>query len=321
MLKKVLRLLFVFACVIASGVTQAFYSLNSNVLAVEPGDIVLQINPAEQTLDLYPGMTFTGTLKVKNIGRLPFNFNLLSRPYQVKNESYDPDFVTENSYTKLHNWLSFPETNFHLEPNEEITVLFNVTVPDDVPGGGQYAAIIVETRDSADENATVRVVSQVAGLLYAHVAGEEHIGGVLMQHSLPSFLLGSPFTASATVKNDGNLDFRIRHTLSIKDFFTGNEVLSPETIDPNGDTPGLATPVVLPATSRSNSLTWTGAPQLGVFKAVQTVSFLDQEYTFEQIVFICPIWLAGGLLFLVILMIIWLILRHRKAKQSRPQAF
>lgn len=319
MLKKILISLFVFACVIASSVTQAFCSPSYNVLAIEPGDIVLQINPAEQTLDLYPGSTFTGELKVKNIGRLPFDFNLSSRPYQVKNESYDPDFATENSYTKLNNWISFPETNFHLEPNEELTVTFNVNVPTDVPGGGQYAAIIVETRDSVDESATVRVVSQVAALLYAHVAGEEHIGGVLMQHSLPNFLLGSPFTASATVKNDGNVDFRVRHTLTIKDFFTGNEVLSPETMTANGETPGLANPVVLPATSRTNSLTWTGAPQLGVFRAIQTVSFLDQDYTFEQIVFICPIWLAGGIIFLVVLMIIWLILRRHKTKQSRPQ--
>lgn len=319
MLKKILFSLFVFACVIASSVTQAFCSPSANVQAVEPGDIVLQINPAEQTLDLFPDMQYTGTIEVKNIGRLPFDFNLSARPYQVKNESYDPDFITENAYTKLFNWISFPETNFHLEPGEVINVAFNVDVPADVPGGGQYAAIIVETRDSADENATVRVVSQLAALLYAHVAGEEHIGGVLIQHSLPSFLLGSPFTSIATVKNDGNVDFRVRHTLTIKNFFTGNVVFGPETVTEKGETPGAANPVVLPATSRTNCLTWEGAPQLGVFDATQTISFLDQEFTYHQIVFICPIWLAGGVVFLITLMIIWLILRRHKTKQSRPQ--
>ena len=124
-----------------------------------------------------------------------------------------------------------------------------------------------------------------------------------------------------TVKNSGNTDFRVTHQLSVYDFFTGNEAFSAETVDADGKKLGTATPRVMPGNERSNILTWTGAPKLGVFKVVQTVSFLDQNYTFEQIVVLCPIWLVGGVVFLIILMIVWLILRARSRKRGRPQAF
>lgn len=287
--------------------------------ALEPGDLVFRINPAEQTIDLAPGQHFTGVIKVQNTGRLGINIDLLAKPFQVLNDNYDPDFATENSYTKLHNWITFPETHYYIEPGATAECLFEVDVPLDVPGGGQYAAIMIETADGSSDDATFRQVNQLASLVYAHVAGEEHIGGVLMAHKLPHFLLGSPFTASATVKNDGNIDFRLNHTLTIYDFFTNKEVFVPGGINANGETIGQANPIILPATSRTNTLTWEGAPQLGVFRAVQTISFLDQNYTYEQIVIICPIWLAGIVLFFIILMVIWIISRVHARKRKQPQ--
>lgn len=289
------------------------------VSAVQPGDVVMQLQPVEQEIELTPGQHYTGTVSVQNIGRLAFSIQLSVKPYQVLSENYDPDFSTENSYTQLHNWITFPETRYVLQPGEKLAIPFLVDVPLDVPGGGQYAAIIVETRDGIDENATLKVVSQLASLLYAHVAGEEHIGGVLMAHSLPGFLLGSSFTSSMTVKNDGNVDFRATQTLTIHDFFTNRQVFSADSVDEKGQHIGKSSPVILPATSRTNRLTWPGAPQLGVFRATQTISFLDQNYTFTRIVIICPLWLVGIVLFLLFWMFVWLIARHHRRKKQKKQ--
>lgn len=296
-------------------------SLSLPAQALEPGDIVVRINPAEQVIDLAPDQHFSGIIKVKNVGRLPFTFHLKTSPYQVLNENYDPDFATENAYTKLHNWISFDQTEYQLNPEQELEVPFHVDVPRDIPGGGQYAAIMVETHDVSDPDASVKLSAQLAALIFAHVSGEEHIGGVLMAHSLPGFRLGSPLSASATVKNDGNVDFRMTHTLEIRDFFTNKVVFDPGYITEDNKTPGRANPIILPETSRTSTLTWDGAPQLGVFRAVQKISFLDQSYTYEQIVFLCPVWLAGIFAFFVLLMVLWIILRIRNRRRHRPQTF
>lgn len=313
MFRKVTNLLLVFI-----GALTCTLGLISPVSALEAGDIVMQVRPAGQEIDLVPGEPYTGSVTVANIGRLPFNFIVSARPYQVLNDSYDPDFTTENDYTKLCNWISFTETEYHLEAGESTEVDFTIEVPDDVPGGGQYAAVMVETSDSKDANATMQTISQLASLLYAHVDGEQHVGGVIMTQSLPRFLLGSPFTSTVTVKNDGNVDFRFNHTLTIRDFFTNREVFTPDAVDLDGQPLGTANLIVLPTTSRTSKLTWDGAPQLGVFRAISQVTFLDQDSTKEQIVFICPVWLAGIVVFFIILMILWVVLRIRRRKQNKP---
>ena len=289
------------------------------VSAYEAGDIVFQITPADQDIELEAGESCLSSIRVKNVGRLPITVNVSVRPYQVLDEDYNADFVTENDYTKLSNWIILESPSYSLEPGDEEEIVFLITVPDDVPGGGQYAAILVETRDSIDDDATVKVIGQIASLIHAHVAGEEHVGGVIMAQSLPRFLLGSPFTSKVTVKNDGNVDFRLRHSLTIYDYFTHREVFTPESLDANGNLIGTVKPAILPATRRTSTLTWSGAPQLGVFPAVQTVSFLDEEYTYEQVVILCPIWLAGAAALLVALMVLWLIVRLYHRKRSRPQ--
>lgn len=291
------------------------------VSALEAGDVVMKVSPAEQELQLAPGLTVGGKVTVENIGRQPFTFNLEATPYQALNEAYDPDFVTENSYTKLHNWITFPQTSYRLEPGESVEAPFVVTVPADVPGGGQYAAIMVETRDTIDEESTVRTIGHIASKLYAHVEGEEHIGGVLVDHSMPSLLFGTSLAASATVKNDGNVDFRVAHELRIKDFFTGREVLSPETLAADGTTPGRANPVVLPGTTRTNRLVWNDAPQLGVYRVQQRISFLDQNYDFEHIVVFCPIWLVVLIAAFILVLIFYLVVRAAKRRRQRPQVF
>lgn len=312
------RYLATISCLILA-VCCAIFFASDGASAIEQGDIVIQVNPAEQDIDLVPGQTMRGSIKVKNLGRQPYSFKAFSKPYQVINDIYDPDFSTENSYTKLHNWLSFPQTDFYITPDEELTVEFEVQVPEDAPGGGQYAAIIIETRDSIDSSASLQTVNQVASLIHAHVAGETHEQGVLMKHYIPRIILGSPFTVSSNIKNDGNIDFRANHSMTIWNFFTGDEVFSPDTLDQNGRLVGSINPAVLPASSRYNTLTWGNAPQLGVFRVKQVISFLDQVYEFEEIVFICPIWLAAGVLFLIFLMIFWLIARIRARKKRRPQ--
>ncbi len=285
--------------------------------ALAPGDITIQINPTDQEFDLVPGTSASGRVKVKNIGRLEFNFHVFARPYQALNENYDPDFNTSNSYTKLQNWIEFPVTEFHLGPGEETFVDFVINVPLDVPAGGQYAAVIMETRDSMDGSSNFQAINQVASLIYGRVAGETHESGQLISHTIPKFLLGSPFAISARVENTGNIDFKFTQSITIWDFFTGREIMNPDAIDVDGRNIGRSSSIVLPGSTRYNALTWEGAPQLGVFRVHQTISLLGENHDFESLVFVCPIWLGLAVLFLIVLMIIWLILRAATRKKHR----
>lgn len=285
--------------------------------ALEAGDIVLQVSPAEQEIDLAPSQTYTGSFTVENVGREAFTFTLSAHPYQVSGPDYTPVFTTETAYTTLSTWLSLDQNNLELAPGASAEVTYHVNVPADVPGGGQYAAIIVETRD-ADDTAAMRIVSQIAVLLYAHVSGEQRLEGTLLDLELPNILLGAPFTASVTVENTGNLDFDLTQTLTVTDFLTGRTLVDLSTKNPDGTPVGGVERIILPATTRTSILTWENAPSFGLFRAHQTISFLDQTYDLERVVFRCPIWLLGLLVVFVLLLIVWLFLRLHRRHQSRP---
>ena len=314
MLRRIIQLSFVLFC------TMAYILMTTPpVSALEAGDVVVSVQPGSHHLNLVPGQTTTGVLRVGNVGRKAFTFTLSTSPYQVADESYDPDFATENDYTKLVNWISFPQKRYTIDPGEELEVKFVITVPANTPGGGQYAAIIVETRDGIEEDAMLKVVNHVASIIYAHVEGDEHVGGVIIDQTLSNILMGKPFSASVTIKNDGNVHFRADHTLTIYNFFTNREVFSPDAIDLNGQTPGHLKPIILPATQRTSTITWEGAPKLGLFRAIERVTFLDQTYEYERVVLLCPGWLAGGAAFLLALMVIWLIVRFHRRRRNKPQ--
>lgn len=308
------------------------------VSALQPGDVVMSINPSSQDLELTPGETFRGSIEVANSGRLPFKVVANVRPFYIKDNNYDsPDFSADSAYTKLHNWVKLSETEFYLEPGAKHRLDFTVEVPADIASSGQYAAIMLLSDGGNSGTSGVSVSGQIAALLYGHVnGGELRAEGELTAHSMPNFIVDRNFKAShkdangdiksataafslsQTVKNTGNVDFRVTQIMTITDFFTNREVVGPSSVSGDGQLIGSNSAVVLPGTSRTGILTWPDAPRLGLFTVTQTVRFLDQEHSFDSVVFLCPVWLIVIVMSLIIVFIIWLII-HLKRKSHHDE--
>lgn len=287
--------------------------------ALEPGDIVMSLTPSEQDIELSPGQTYSGSVTITNVGRLPYSVKASVSPYYVADDDYTPDFENESAYTKLHNWVKLDQTEYHLEPGAKADVDFTIIVPKDVASGGQYAAIMLLSNNKASSDG-VNVQAQLAAILYGHVSGGElRREGELVNHSLPNFMFNSEFVISETVKNTGNIDFRVTQKITVTNFFTNKEIINENTISSDGDLVGSNTATILPGTSRTGILRWENAPKLGVFRVTQDISFLDQSYTFSQVVLICPIWLLIAVISLLIVAVIWIILHFVKKSHSSPQ--
>lgn len=290
--------------------------------AIESGDVVIEIRPVSQSITLVPGQVYQGEIDVKNIGRLPFSFHMLSKPYSVSGDNYDPDYTTETDFTRLRNWITFSQNEFEIQPDETAKVGFTITVPEDVPSGSQYAALIAELKDYSDEHATFKQINQLASLLYARIdGGNIHESGEVIEQKLPRIVLGGDFSATETVKNTGNVDFTVTHVLSVTDFFTGKEVFGAESRDNEGNLVGKVRQMIFPGTKRSNTIVWENAPKLGVFRVTQTVEFLGETKTYEQLIFVVPFWLLALVGTFFGLMILWVIIRIFRRGKRRPQVF
>ena len=92
---------------------------------------------------------------VKNIGTKGLRYRVYASPYVVKGENYDLDFSEEasTSYTQISRWITIlgedgsyaKEAEFAIEPGETQTIHYRIDVPEDVPGGAQYAVIWAQT--------------------------------------------------------------------------------------------------------------------------------------------------------------------------------
>ena len=275
----------------------------------EKPDYRLQISPVRLDLDLEPGTTSTGTFEVQNTGLKAYDFVLGVDPYSVTDENYSIDSETRTAYTDIVDWITFSQNEGHVEPNQNQEITVTVTVPDDVPAGGQYAMIYAEmVRDDELGSTGVAVNHRVALLVFSEVEGNTRREGQVLETKIPTILFNPPITATSLVENTGNVHATAYYTLQVFPLFGDEEVYT------NEENP--ATLTILPETQRFNSISWDGAPQLGIFRVRETVTILDDTQTIEKIVFLCPIWFLFLILLIIFFVIFWLVSRARSRKST-----
>lgn len=278
------------------------------VAIAQADNVAISITPPLQHVELKPGSHYAGYLVVTNTGQVDYEVTARVTPYYVKSASYDPDFTIENSYTQMAKWIKLEQDHFQIPAGKSATLRYSLDVPKDVASGGQYVAILVKTDPIQSDTSTMAISSQLASVIYGSVTGGQiRSEGELLDHSISSLVLNGELSVSQEVKNTGNVDFRVNQKLVVRDLFTNRELFNSASVD--GDTNLGGTTTVLPETSRVNVLAWHEAPTFGLFRATQTINFLDQEYIYHQLVVCCPVWLLVVLVAAVVTLIGWLIVK------------
>ncbi len=185
--------------------------------AEELPDYRLQLSPARQDVgNLKPGETYTGTIKVQNTGKNPFNYRMSISPYTVIDEMYTQDYDQSNQYTDIVEWIEFSKETGSLEPNTQDEITFTIKVPADVPAGGQYAILMAEivNDENTNQSSGVAAIRRVGMLLYSNVYGSTRKTGSIIENKVPSILFNPPVTATSIVENTGNTHATAHSTFS-----------------------------------------------------------------------------------------------------------
>ncbi len=260
----------------------------SNVHA-EGTESSLTFGPTSQRISLKPGETYRSSVIVSNpaMSENDLKFQLYVAPYSVANDDYDPVFDKVGTYTQIVDWITLDKTEGTLKPNDNVEIGFSVKVPEDVPAGGQYAAIVaqdVTSLDNTNNNGLqISGISAVASVVVADVTGQTREYGEVFENNMPTFVMSAPFVASAGVKNTGNVHTDAKSVLQVWPLFSDEEIYTNEESDDNGK-------LVLPDTTRYFSL-----------------------------------WLLFIVIFLIALLLIWFVtviikkVRKSKAKEAKAE--
>ena len=278
--------------------------------------LYLMISPVSETLELDPGQTYSGKMRVMNSGDKAFDYKLYVEPYYVSDGDYTPNFGEKNDRTKITEWFNLSRDGGSLEPGGQDWVDYTIKVPSDAAGGGQYAAIIAEGEN--EDRALIKTSTRVAEIFFTNIGGESTSCVKIISNSINRFMFEPPVNALSTVEDCGNTHVEASYTMKVYSLFSDKEIYSNEE-DPETHT-------ILPETKRFNTTSWTkeqGAPMMGIYTVEHTVKIGKESDTIKKIVFIFPLWLVIILLLFLGSLIFWLVSRARArkeaAKESRPR--
>lgn len=298
------------SCLMAIAVFFAGLFLSNGAFADTP-DYQIGITPTQEDLGgLEPGKTYTGTYKVKNTGAKTFDFKMSFLPYTVKDETYEPVYSEDNTYTEITKWITLNVMEGTLEAGEEQVIEYTIDVPETAHGGAQAATIISTMQPPKGESSgnSVGTTQQLGYVVFGNVDGQVIKTGKVLENSVPGFLFNPPIYGTSLVENTGNVYTSAEYKLQVFPLFSDEEVYT------NEETPDKN--IIFPETKRYNEVKWEGAPQLGIFRVRQTVKIFDEESVTEKMVFLCPIWFLFIVILIIFCAIFWIVSRVMRRKKE-----
>ena len=270
------------------------------------------ILPMGRDVSLKAGEQVTGSITVLNQqdSKDPFTFKVTVVPYGVVGEEYDADLVTTTEQTQLANWITIENPTGTIAPNESVEVNYTINVPENAPGGGQYAAIIVGSDSNAESTSLVEYVYEMASIVYGKVEGETVHKGAITSHSVPAFSTVPEVAITAQLENEGNVHEYAKIDLTVTNFFSGEEIVSTEEAETK------IAEVIMPSTHRQLINNLDNLPSLGVITVKESISYLGENSVLEQRVIICPLWFLLLVSCTIISIIAAIIVRVRKSHRK-----
>lgn len=277
----------------------------------------LSVSPATTSVSLKPGASVDYTLVVTNDRAEDLQITAYVAPYSIQNEDYDVDFDKETNRTQLSRWIEFVNEDGSTTKNYKATipaatksyVNYRVTIPEDIPDGGQYASIFIQTGDSDKplESSGISTVSRVGVIIYGRGLGATDERAEVTELDVPSFMTNGPVKASALITNNGNTDIEVEYSFTVNSII-GAELYHSESKDP-----------VLPDASRRIKSSWENTQPMGIFRVTYKVSTLGNDYEVSKLIIILPVYMIVVAFFVLTLLVIWIIILIRKRRERKSR--
>lgn len=280
---------------------------------VSAAPLSVVVSPPSTEVSLEPGKSYTGSINITNPADATeeLAYKAYVAPYGVKNLTYDADLSTQTTMTKITDWITLENPTGTIAVNSKAVLNYTINTPADAPAGGQYAAIMIQA-SSGENDATIGEVFEIASIIFAKIGGNNTVDGKILSVETPSFMFEAPITTTATFSNTGNVHATAKITAELRSAMTG-EVIFP---DIDEEVSNSLTEIIMPGTERALVFTIEKVPMLGVYNLKETISYLDDTFTDEKVIFICPIWFLVMVIVAIALIIIAVIATiKRKVKK------
>lgn len=263
----------------------------------------LTLSPAVSKPSLKAGTAHEDAIEVINDGTTDYTFTVYSAPFSVKDEAYDPDFVTINERTRSFEWVQFGQEVYALKAGERVKVPYTIAVPQNAAPGGHYSVIFAEAQPA--KNSQIARKKRVGNLLYMTIEGDVKEAGYVEDVSLPLLYAKPPIITDIRMTNTGNVHFEANLQTTYRSIFGKQYLTYNQEV------------IIMPGTTRRVPMTWEKPPTFGVFRVQSKATFLgntEQLETKYVILLPMPVRIAFAVVLLV--GIAALVLRKKQQKKN-----
>lgn len=251
----------------------------------------LSVTPPFNQLVVKPGDTFKSLIKVVNVNSFPLTVYATPVNFETADEGGHPKFIPllndPIDKTTFAGWIEVAREPITVAPESTASVEYSISVPDNAPPGGHFAAILIGTRPPIDETqnqpASVQTSQVVSSLFLARVAGEVKEGGQIREFSVAKSFSSTPKAEFILrFENTGNVYVQPQGDITIYNMWGTERGFIPVNHKTNFGN-------VLPKSIRKFSFTWEGTPSItdiGRYKAVATIAYgIDAKQSVDRTVY------------------------------------
>jgi hypothetical protein len=216
----------------------------------------------------------------------------------------------------LKKWVNTNESSFGLKPEEEKTIYYTITVPEEAEPGGHYGVVrFASEAPTMVSDTGVGIVGSVAQLVLLKVKGDIKETGKVEEFytkevaegkdtKKKKFFEKGPVGFEIRFKNTGNVHYKPSGIIEISKLFGDKTTLS------------LVPANVLPDSVRRFETKWENPPAFGYFKAKVKMSYSDMTAESASITFFIIPWKILVLIVLIIAIVGFLIWKQVKLSEK-----
>lgn len=311
-------------------VNNAYADDESNSEGIEAPKTSLTLMPVSRTLQISSNSSYDGTLTVTNDGTDEMKIEVYAAPYSYvysENEDlYKLGFSTENKFTQISRWIKIKDTEgkyverptFTIPSGESLNIDYQINTPDNIPAGGQYAVIFVQTMSGTVNASGIRTEASAGMVVYGHsTEGVVDNSAVINNMDLGQGKVGEDgteksrnFYGYAKVKNNGNVDFFARGKLKVE------PIIGFSSYETDNNSSSVS---IIPESERVVEDEWKETPDFGLYKLTWTVTAGSESDSMERVIFLINP--AAVIITIIVLTIatISIIIGVRKRKERRSR--
>lgn len=275
--------------------------------ATSANAVDVSITPLIREVSTKAGDTFTGSIEVKNESGTKQTFFPAARDFTSSSDTSTgaPKFLETAGAPaqSLSSWTTFSKTSVEIDSKGSATIDYTVKVPEAAEPGGHYAGIFASTQaPDVKDGSGVSIAARVGSLLLVTVAGDIRTSAeVTSFRTDKSIYQSGPINFTASLKNSGNIHFKPKGTIDIKNGTTVHSI----NFNENGGN-------VLPSSARDFMETLDGTFSFGRYTATLDVTAQapnGDTIPLQSVVSFWVIPMSTILITLLVLIVLYLIIK------------